>query len=53
MGECKCVKCSVTNCEYHAKQSDCCQASEIEVGPHYANSSNDTTCSTFKPCKNC
>lgn len=46
MHECHCVKCNVTNCKYH-DQNDVCCAKEIEVGPHYANSSNDTICSTF------
>ena len=47
-----CIKCNVTNCEYHDR-SNHCAATEIEVGPHYANSSNDTICSTFKANKNC
>ncbi|MBQ6381914.1 MAG: DUF1540 domain-containing protein [Clostridia bacterium] len=42
-----CIKCNVTNCEYHDKANHCC-ASEIEVGPHYANTSSDTICATFK-----
>ncbi len=53
MEEHRCIKCNVSNCEYHAKEKDLCCASEIEVGPHYANSSSDTVCHTFKPCKDC
>lgn len=52
MNENICVKCNVANCEFHAKD-DFCGAREIEVGPHYANSSNDTICATFKANKNC
>ena len=48
-----CIRCNVSNCEFHAKNDDFCSASEIEVGPHYANSSNDTVCHTFKPSENC
>ena len=47
MHECNRVKCNVSNCEFHDKAGLCC-AKEIEVGPHYANSSNDTICATFK-----
>ena len=47
MHECNHVKCNVSNCEFHDK-TGICRAHEIEVGPHYANSSNDTICSTFK-----
>lgn len=52
MGEHRCIKCNVANCEFHSSK-DLCKAEEIEVGPHYANSSSDTVCSTFKPGKNC
>ena len=51
MHECKCVRCNVSNCEYHAKDG-LCAAIEIEVGPHNANTSNDTICATFKANKN-
>ena len=43
----ECIHCNVSNCEYHGKDNYCC-AQAIEVGPHYANSSNDTICATFK-----
>ena len=48
----KCIKCNVSNCEYHDKD-DHCMAKQIEVGPHYANTSNDTVCATFRADKNC
>ena len=46
-----CIKCSVSNCKYHS--NDECQAKSIEVGPHYANSSADTICVTFKAKAEC
>lgn len=44
---CNTVKCDVNNCIYNEK-SCICTAEKIEVGPHYAASSKDTVCSTFK-----
>ena len=49
--ECKHIKgirCSVENCYYHQKETDC-TAQEIAVGPHCADCSGDTVCATFKP----
>lgn len=40
------VVCDVTNCQYH-DQSHHCTASQIVVGPSYANCCGDTLCATF------
>ncbi len=42
------IKCGVKNCEYH-DGTHYCEAGCIEVGPHYAATSGDTVCRTFKP----
>ena len=38
--------CSVKNCQYHDTQGYC-TASEVHVGPGYADSCTDTACATF------
>lgn len=49
--KCNCIDgivCNVTNCSYN--NDNCkCTASQVKVGPTFANSSADTICSTFKP----
>lgn len=42
------IKCDVQNCVYHKKDNSC-EAGNIEVGPGYANSSEETICATFRP----
>ena len=48
------IVCDVRNCIYHDK-GNACTASQIAVGPSYAQSSAETVCATFKPqdCKDC
>jgi len=41
------ICCNVKNCAYHSGEK-VCTAQEITVGSHFAVSSNDTTCATFK-----
>ena len=41
------ICCNVKNCAHHSGEK-VCTAQEITVGPHFAVSSNDTTCATFK-----
>ena len=41
------VRCEVSNCHYNEQKA--CAAKEIKVGPHFASSSCDTVCATFKP----
>ena len=50
----KSIVCDVRNCVYHDKDNHC-TASQIAVGPSYAQSSSETVCATFKPndCENC
>ena len=40
------IKCEVTNCTYHSTDN-LCEASQIEVGPGFAQSSDETVCKTF------
>ncbi len=42
------IVCDVCNCVHHA-EGNCCTASQIAVGPSYAESSSETVCATFKP----
>ena len=48
------IVCDVRKCVYHDKDNYC-TASQIAVGPSYAESSSETVCATFKPndCENC
>lgn len=41
------IYCDVKNCAYHEGEN-VCNADSIKVGPHFAVSSNDTICATFK-----
>ncbi len=41
------IYCDVKNCVYHDGEK-VCTAGGITVGPHFAVSSNDTICATFK-----
>lgn len=41
------IYCDVKNCHYHGGDK-LCTAKDIQVGPHFAVSSNDTICATFK-----
>lgn len=46
------IKCSVDSCHYW--KSNCCNADAVEVNPmsgKNANTSDDTCCKTFKPCR--
>ncbi len=51
---CSCAKhikgivCDVCNCVHHG-DGNCCTATQITVGPSYAESSSETVCATFKP----
>ena len=40
------IKCEVTNCTYHSKDG-LCEAAQIEVGPGYVESKEETICKTF------
>ncbi len=42
------IFCAVGNCAYNCQQRYC-TASKIDIGPHFAITSGDTICSTFKP----
>ncbi|MBR2951657.1 MAG: DUF1540 domain-containing protein [Clostridia bacterium] len=48
------IVCDVRKCVYHDKDNYC-TASQIAVGPSYAESSSETVCATFKPndCEDC
>jgi hypothetical protein len=46
------VKCIVNTCHYHV-MGDSCSASQIEIKPRNANTSEETDCTTFKPSDNC
>ena len=41
------IFCNVKNCAYHDGEQ-VCKANSIKIGPHFAVSSNDTICATFK-----
>lgn len=41
------IKCTVKNCMYHSTDG-LCEASQIEVGPGFAETSKETNCNTFK-----
>ncbi len=40
------IKCEVSNCVYHSMDG-LCEASQIEVGPGFAETSSETKCKTF------
>lgn len=42
-----CVKCDVDSCVHNSGEC-CCTAKEIKVGPHFASTTNDTVCQTYK-----
>ncbi|MDF2567816.1 MAG: hypothetical protein K0R90_1272 [Oscillospiraceae bacterium] len=42
-----CIKCDAHNCAYNDNQRHCV-AKEISVGNHFATTSDDTVCETFK-----
>ncbi len=42
------ICCSVENCIYHCGETTC-TAKTIDVGPHVASCSQDTSCATFRP----
>ena len=46
------IVCDVRKCIYHGKDNSC-SASQIAVGPSYAESSSETVCATFKPEESC
>jgi hypothetical protein len=41
------VHCDVSNCTYNDKKCNC-YADKINVGPTFANKTDDTICATFK-----